>query len=249
MKTLSGSSRTRRARAVTGALLLPVLLSAQPLSYTVSWLGIPVVDVALTLVAGDSSLQAEYQARTRPWFDYFYAVDNRYRVWVDPGTGYPARYEKRILERGRANHLEVRYERNPRRVVYANGLERPWPDETHTLFSALLWVQRHDWKPAEERQLLVEVEGVVWEVAVASVKVVRSGKPGEPLVEVRVRFDRQVSGEPVLSDTDILTRLLPGEGHELRFGLDPRRDVVKWVEFGSKPFMVRAELNSAPERP
>ncbi|MBW8042616.1 MAG: hypothetical protein FVQ85_21835 [Planctomycetes bacterium] len=66
---------------------------------------------------------------------------------------------------------------------------------------------------------------------------------------MRARFERQLYGEPVLSTTDILTHMLPGEGHQLRFSLDTERDEVMWVEFGSIPFQVRAELNSVPEQP
>ena len=232
-----------------GALCLPVLLSAQPLSYTVSWMGIPVVDVTITWAESDSNYYAEYHAQTRPWFNRFYSVDNRHRIWADPVEGYPIRYEKRILERGRADSLWARYEQNPRQVVYANGLSRPWREGTHTLFSALLWVQRHDWAPGEERILLVEVEGVVWQVTAACLGVVGTGQQGGPLVEMRARFERQLYGEPVLSTTDILTHMLPGEGHQLRFSLDTERDEVMWVEFGSIPFQVRAELNSVPEQP
>ena len=68
-------------------------------------------------------------------------------------------------------------------------------------------------------------------------------------MEVRARFERQLSGEPILSTTDILTHMLPGKGHQLRFGLDTERNEVMWIEFGSIPFQVRAELNSLPEHP
>jgi len=226
-----------------------VLLSAQPLSYTVSWLGIPVVDVTITRVNSDTALVAEYRARTRPWFDRLYSVDNRYRIRVDPDSGYPGHYEKQVLEQGRADSLWACYEHNPRRVVYANGLERPWREGTHAFFSALLWVQQHAWQADEELVLLVEVEGVLWQVTVQCTEMVAAVEPEGPLVAVTARFDRQVSGEPVLSTTDILTYMLPGVGHRLRFGLNPERQEIEWAEFGSRPFMVRAELNSIPEHP
>ncbi|MBA7598526.1 hypothetical protein ES703_05544 [subsurface metagenome] len=232
-----------------GVLCLPILLSAQPLSYTVSWLGIPVVDVTITLAESDSSCHAEYHAQTRPWFNNLYSVDNRHRIWVDPAEGYPLRYEKRILERGRADSLWARYDRNSRQVVYANGLIRPWRESAHSLFSALLWVQRHDWTAGEEQILQVEVEGVVWQVSAACKGVIGAREKGGSVMEIRTRFERQLYGEPILSTTDILTHMLPGKGHQLRFGLDTERDEVMWIEFGSIPFQVRAELNSLPEHP
>ncbi len=234
---------------MAGALCLPVLLSAQPLSYTVSWLGIPVVDVTITLAESDSNCYAEYHAQTRPWFNRFYSVDNRHRIWVDPAEGYPLRYEKRILDRGRADSLWASYEQNPRKVVYANGLVRPWREGTHTLFSALLWVQRHDWTAGEEIVLEVEVEGVVWQVSAVCSGVIGARENGGTVMEILTCFEQQLYGEPILSTTDILTNMLPGEGHQLRFGLDVEHDEVVWIEFGSKPFQVRAEMNSLPEHP
>ncbi|UCH62268.1 MAG: DUF3108 domain-containing protein [Fidelibacterota bacterium] len=228
-------------------LYLPILLSAQPLSYTVSWLGIPVVDVTITLTESDSSCHAEYHAQTRPWFNNLYFVDNRHSIWVDPVEGYPLRYEKLIHEHGQVDSLWASYNQNPQKVVYANGLMRPWQEGAHSLFSALLWVQRYDWTAGEEQILQVEVEGVVWEVSAACSGVIGTRDEGGAVMEMRARFERQLYGEPILSTTDILTHMLPGEGHQLRFSLDIERNEVMWIEFGSIPFLVRAELNSLPE--
>ncbi len=232
-----------------GALCLPVILAAQPLSYTVSWLGIPVVDVTITIAQSDSNCYAEYHAQTRPWFNHLYSVDNYHRIWVDPAEGYPIRYEKHINENGHADSLWANYEHNPRRVVYANGLVRPWREGAHSLFSGLLWVQRHPWIDGEERVLQVEVEGVIWQVTVSCPDADDTGEQGSSPVKMWARFDWKLYGEPVLSTTDILTHMLPGEGHRLRFGLDREQNDVKWIEFGSIPFQVRAELNSVPEHP
>ncbi|MFB0516916.1 MAG: DUF3108 domain-containing protein [Candidatus Neomarinimicrobiota bacterium] len=226
-----------------------MLLFAQPLSYTVSWLGVPVVDVTLTKVESDTACRVEFRARTRPWFDHLYSVDNRYCIWVEPGTGRPVRYEKQVLERGRADHLWARYEQNPWRVVYGNGLERPWQEDAHNLFSALIWAQRHEWQAGEDQVLLVEVEGAVWQVIAECSELIPAEEPGGPITVIEARFERQEYGEPVLSTTDILSFMLPGVGHRLKLGLDQERDQVKWAEFGSRPFMVRAELGSAPEHP
>ncbi|MFC1543333.1 DUF3108 domain-containing protein [Candidatus Neomarinimicrobiota bacterium] len=247
-KSILSQQSLRRAWVVLGMLCLPLLLPAQSLSYTVSWLGVPVVDVTITMTESDSSNHAGFHARTRSWFDRFYSVDNRYRIWVEPIGGYPIRYEKSILERGQADSLWAQYEQGRQRVVFANGLERPWREDTHALFSALLWIQKHNWTIGEEQDLLVEVEGVVWRVSSRCLDELNAGNSMGPIVEMQARFEQQLYGEPVLSTTDILTHMLPGEGHRLRFGLDLERDEVRWIAFGTGIFQVRAELNAIPEQ-
>ncbi len=225
---------------------LSSFLVAQPLSYTVSWLGVPVVNVTIDLVEEDGYNQADYRAQTLSWFESFYSVNNLYQIWVDPEGGYPIRYEKRILEDGNADSLWASYEQNPRRVLYSNGLERPWQRDGHSLFSALLWVQQHDWKIGEEHSLLVEVEGVVWEVSTVCTEAAEGEEDDGHVVEMQASFERQMYGEPVLSTTDILTRLLPGEENQLSFSLDTERNEVLRIVFKSGLLRVRAEINTDP---
>ena len=238
-----------RAIVIAAAAIGPALLANDTLSYTVSWLGLPVVDLTVSGEASDSARIVVYHARTRRWFNQIYSVDNRYRILVDSVSGVPLRYEKDIRERGRGRPFWAQYDSTARLVTYANGLQRPLPAGTHSLFSALEWIQRHPWELDVQWPLLVEVEGVTWPVDVRCKAVAASSGTEGPLVEVEARFGAQVSGEPVLSTTDILTRLLPGDGHRLRFGVDLEHKVIRWVEFGPRPFPIRAKLSQPRERP
>lgn len=238
-----------RAVVIAAAVIGPALPAADTLSYAVSWLGLTVVDLTITGEASDSAWLVEYRTRTRRWFERIYTVDNRYRMAVDSASGYPLRYEKDIREGRRGRQFWAQYDSTARLVTYANGLQRPFPEGTHSLFSALVWIQRHPWELDEERPLLVEIEGVTWQVDVRCTALASSSRTQGRLAEVEVRFGARVSGEPVLSTTDILTRMLPGEGHQLRFGVDPVRRVVRWVEFGPRPFPIRAKLSQPRERP
>ena len=229
-----------------GVILFHGLLTAQSLSYTLSWLAIPVVDITIQTTQTDTSIHGVYHARTRPWFEKLYPVDNRYDIWAARPSGSPLRYEKHIVERNRDVHFSAQYDEDGQRVVYANGLERPWQPGMHTLFSALLWVQQHPWEENERQDLLVEVEGVVWQVTTRCTQVIPSTGELGARAEVLVRFEGQEYGEPVLSRTDMVTYMLPGKGHELKFGLDLDRHQILWVTFGSIPFQVRAELNPIP---
>ncbi len=236
-----------RHLAAACAAVWSLLPATEPLEYTVTWLGVPVVDITIRHSENAGPPHLEYHARTRSWFDRFYSVDNRYRIWVDPATGEPTRYEKDVLERGRRDDLWARFDADSRTITYANGLHRPWPAGTHTLFSALLWMQRHPWSLDEQQPLQVEVEGVTWQVSARCTALVPADQPNGPLEVLEAHFEARVSGEPILSTTDILTAMLPGKGHRLRLGVDPDRQEAVWVEFGPKPFQVRAKLVSSPE--
>lgn len=216
--------------------------AAEPVVYTLSWLGIPIVDVTITMEMGDTLIHGLYRASTRPLFDKVYAVDNLYEIWVRSESHRPVRFSKTILEKGRQKTFWAQYQSDPQKIIYANGLERKWSDDNHTLFSALLWVQHHPWKEGEDRDILVEVEGVTWLVNVHCVEVERARvNGGLGQAEIDVLFRNISFGEPVLSTTDILTHMLPGEGHHLKFGLDLDHQEVLWAEYGSRPFLVKAE--------
>jgi hypothetical protein len=226
-------------------LFFPMVILPQPLNYEVTWLGVPVVDVAIDSHADERGGYTEYQAYTRDWFDRIYSVDNQYRIWVDDVNGQPLWYEKQIHERGVRDSLITRYDlKNPPRAIYSNGAERPWTPEGQTFFSALIWMQHHDWETHEKRVLNVEVEGVMWEVELVCLNGAHSDTGSTDVVEISIHFLAQLEGEPVLATTDVLTYMLPGEDHQLRFALDVEHDLIHWVEFGSWPFIVRAELIS-----
>ena len=220
----------------------PLVAGAQTRTYTVSWLGLPVVDVTITQSLEDSLRNSHYQARTRPWFNSFYTVDNQYWIFQDTLTGQLVRYRKQIRERNRRREFEAQYRFDIGQVVYANGATRPLEPGDQGLFSALQWVESNSWKTGQQRELVVEVEGVFWLVSARCEEVREMDDSAATVARVTARFERQLRGEPVLSSTDVLTALLPGQGHELRFELDLERRLVLSLEFGSLPFVVRARL-------
>lgn len=231
----------------SGAVLLWVCCWLQPAagqarSYTVSWLGVPVVDVTITVTENHEGTVGHYRAVTRRWFDTFYALDNDYEVELLQGLPGPSTYWKKVLERGNRDSLSVAYDAARGRAVYSNGLERRWQTGDHNLFSALMWVERHGWASGEAHELQVEVEGVTWHVTVTCDAVLAAEGP-EADVRVTVIFGEILRGEPVLSTTDMLTHLLPGKGHQLRLSLNPESRQIRWIELGRKPFVIRARIN------
>lgn len=232
---------------LSGILLLtflPARSVSRPLEYTVSWLGVPVVDVTIDTGEDEFGHYTEYQAQTRSWFNRIYSVDNRYRIWVDDAREHPLRYKKWILEQGNRDSLLARFDlKNPPGAIYSNGAELPWTPERQTFFSALVWLQHHNWEVDERHVLEIEVEGVIWEVELICQSSIGDDSGDTDNVVVEANFLDRLQGQPVLTTTDVLTYMLPGEGNHVQFGLDMQHDLILWAEFGSWPLLVRADLN------
>jgi len=241
-KTLTPRSKFGRSIPL-GLLMLVVALQAQPSHYTVSWLGLPVVDVTVESNPGDSTLIGHYQARTRPWFDRFYLVNNQYWIVVDTLSGQPVTYRKEVTERDNRREFHADYRFQDGKVVYANGAERSLEAGDQNLFGALLWVERRQWEEGEQQALVVEVEGIFWQVSAVCDDIRRDEATAASIARVVIRFQEQLRGVAVLSRTDILTGLLPGVGNELRLEIDLQRRQILSIEFGFLPFLIRARLN------
>lgn len=235
---------TTRAAWLLLAVVLygPLVAAAQTRTYVVSWLGLPVVDVTIEHSPQDGMRQSHYRARTRRWLNSFYSVDNQYWIYQDTLSGQLVRYRKQIHERERKREFEAQYRFDLGQVVYSNGATRLLEQGDQGLFSALQWVESYSWKTGQQHELMVEVEGVIWLVSAWCEEVRQKAGPVSTVARVTARFERQLRGEPVLSSTDVLTALLPGAGHEMRFELDLERGLVLSLEFGSLPFVVRARL-------
>ena len=236
----SWSRRCRTALLCVCFWIQPAMGQAR--SYTVSWLGVPVVDVTIAATGRTEGNVGHYRAVTRRWFDTIYALDNHYEVQLQQGQPGPATYWKKILERGNWDSLSVAYDETRGQAVYSNGLQRRWQAGDHNLFSALMWVEQHDWSSGEAHELRVEVEGVTWQVNVACDTVLAAEGP-EADARVTVTFGEILRGEPVLSTTDMLTHLLPGEGRQLRLSLNLEIGQIRWIELGRLPFVIRARIN------
>jgi len=237
---------SERARWLSSAALvlqlLPGVAQGQQRSYTVTWLGIPLVDVGINVADGDFGQWVTYTAKTRAWFDAIYSIDNWYQVQFPAWDLRLGGYRKRIMEKGHLDSLTATYRPDNGEVVYSNGIVRIWNRGDHNFFSALIWLERRHWKAGERHVMAVEIEGVTWEVLAECREVVEvNDMPSEYLLQVT--FTRVMRGEPVLSRTDMLTHMLPGIGHKLMLSLDSKRLQILWIELGRVPFIVHARLN------
>lgn len=237
----------RRVRWLSGATLvllqlLPAVAWGQQRSYAVTWLGIPVVDVGVSVSENANGTNATYSAITRSWFNSVYSVDNRYEIHLPKGEATPSSYHKWIVEKGHRDSLSASYRPEEGEAVYSNGIVREWREGDHNFFSALVWLERRHWQAGERHVLPIEIEGVTWEVLVECLEVVAvDGTPSEYLLQVT--FTKVIRGAPVLSSTDMLTHMLPGVGHKLKLSLDSKKLQILWIKVGRIPFVVYARLN------
>lgn len=228
------------------ALLMSTqLIFPQKLTYTVSWLGIPVVDVSIEANGNNGEIHGIYMAVTRPWFSAIYSVNNRYKIIADSATGLPLSYEKTILEKEWHNQFSATYSIIDGEVHYSNGAISSWSDDMHTLMSALLFVQHHDWDRGEVMTLRMDVEGRVWPVELKCMNTELAEDTGRREAEIVASFGDEATGTAVLDHTDILTTMLPGPGHRLIFTVDLDYKWVRRIVFGRFPLLVKAELNPA----
>lgn len=231
--------------SIFALLMSTQLIFPQKLTYTVSWLGIPVVDVSIEANGENGEIHGIYTAVTRPWFNALYSVNNRYKIIADSATGLPVTYEKTIVEREWQNQLSVTYSIIDGEVHYSNGAITSWSDDMHTLLSALLFVQRHEWDRGEVMTIRMDVEGLVWPVELKCINTELADDTGRREAEIVALFGDEAAGTAVLDHTDILSTMLPGPGHRLIFTVDLDYKWVRRIVFGGFPLVVKAELNPA----
>jgi hypothetical protein len=219
------------------------VLEGQNNNYVVSWLGIPVVDITVTIEPGDTVIQGIYTAKTRKWFDPIYSVDNRYNITCDASNYYPLKYAKQIIEKGNKSSFSSDYKVGDGLTDYSNGLQRTFPVGYYNLLSSLLWVERRNWLEGERHDIRIEIEGTLWHVALHCRKISKEAAGSK--AEIEALFVAQVAGEPVLSHTDIVTHRLPVVGNKMVFFMQLEHKLVEAIEFGRPPFLVRATLVSS----
>lgn len=215
-------------------------VQAQSNEYLVTWLGIPVVDVTVTLTPQDTVILGRYTAKTRSWFDPIYPVDNRYNIICDAVSFSPSNYSKQIIEKGIETSFSVAYNAEQGVADYSNGLRRNFPKGYYNFFSSMLWIERRSWLKGERHDIQIEIEGTLWQVEVHCRKIVEQATG--PQAEIEVNFVATVAGEPVLSYTDIVTHKLAKVGRKMIFFVQLNGQLIEAIEFGRPPFMVRAVL-------
>jgi len=228
-------------------ILIPLItpLLADEYHYTVSYMKIPVLNVSISSNIQGEVWKGRYQASIKPAFSYIYDIDNIYEIQAEPNTWLPKRYVKQINEGKHHEQQTFQYNRNNNSVTLPTGRSVDFPRGTHSLFSAMLWVQHHNWTPGESRSMNVEIDGRRWRITLNCVESTLLQGFGDPVKIhlVKVQFGEPVGGTKLDQRTDYLSANIAAKGRILRFWIDTKKDLIYQIFIPMGPFSVKARLN------
>jgi len=232
------------------ATTISLSLQGEEYRYTVRYTGIPISNVTITTDTAGSFWQGTYSAEVRGLFRYLFDIDNTYKLTAEPETWKAHRYTKTIREGNFHAEQVFRYpiHGTTNQVILPDSSTRMLSPETRNLFSALLWLQHHNWEPGETHSLPVEIDGTVWGVEIQSETItrIRSGNTRVKCLLLEVTFREKLRGYEFPLRTDYLSKFLPAKGRILRIWLDFSTDTIHRIIVPMGPFTVKAFLEENP---
>ncbi len=225
-------------------LLFGIPKSLPGQSYSVSYAGVPVVNVSIQSKMSGDVWFGEYHAWVKRAVSLIYSVDNTYRIKAQPGSWLPLTYTKSIHE-GKAKYkLTFQYNQSEHTEKFPDGNQIAFPDSAYNLFSAMLWAQYHKWVVGEHRELLVEVDGQFWPVQIEATErgVYKYKRSDISTIKVGVTFGNPQSGQNFHGKKDILSRELPQVGRKLLLWIDTENKIIYQIQMPMQPFSIWARL-------
>ncbi len=149
-----------RLRSVFVALIMLVQLGAEEkLHYTVSFWRIPCVDVAMIRnQTQDKKMKLEFTAKTRPVFDYFFAVDNSYTTWYDNKSFGMEKYSLSANQPNGDIKYELKWD-DEKNQYSTSDISYGRPEKSHNIFSLLMRARNFPWGRLDTVWWPVEHEG------------------------------------------------------------------------------------------
>lgn len=231
-------------------VLLLIVLSATSSfaseeQYTVSYAGVPVVNVSIKTETGNNYWFGKYHAWVKKGVALFYSVDNTYHIKAQPRTWHPLSYTKTIHEGSSKYNLTFLYDQTQNTETFPNGHTVAFPDSAYNLFSAMLWVQHHTWTVGEERTLLVEIDGRIWtiEIVASQYDTYLYHDSSISVMRVEITFGTPQNSTVYEGRKDILSRELPQPGRKLIFWVDSTQELIYQIQVPMQPFSIWARLN------
>ena len=213
------------------------------IQYEVSYIGIPLLDMVLTWVEDDSSIQVTYDNQLKPFIAYFHPIHNIYKVQFMQDDFTPLRWSKTVSE-GKM-HFELEAIRSPdgKEAMYSDGRKFDLPENAFTVFSATHYLaskaQNVDFFPVK---IPVFIDGEIWEATAhrydaATPHQDHSLDMGQVLIETDLHY---LSGQSLVKDNDILTSVIATEGTQFLLWVLPDGNYIK-AQFGKFPRAVILE--------
>lgn len=229
--------------------LVWISLSAQikqVFTYEASYLGIPLLDMNLTWVEDDSTVQISYDNQLKPFIAYFHPIHNIYQVRFLKGTFHPLTWSKSVSEGDLNFFLAGELLPDGREVRYSNEQVRAFPLGAFTVFSATHYLAAKAKDPEFFPVTLpVLIDGEEWE-AVVNRYSRQQPHPTKKIAanQVLIQADlHYISGQRVMEENDILMSVIATEGTRFLLWVEPDGNYSK-AQFGDFPKTVVLERTS-----
>ncbi|MCF7804106.1 MAG: DUF3108 domain-containing protein [Candidatus Marinimicrobia bacterium] len=205
---------------------------------------IPVLNVSISTIQNQDVWTGSYSAEIKPAFSYIYEISNTYTIQAEPETWNPRKYVKKIHEGKHRDRQVFLYDTQAHTITLPSGEKTNFPESTHSLFSAMLWIQHHEWSSGESRTEIVEIDGQRWQIQlrVLGTEVVNPfGKKVQTKV-VEAQLVQPIGGEKMTGRTDYLSANIATKDRTLRFWVDISTDTIYRIYVPMSPFSVWAHL-------
>ncbi len=216
-------------------------LTATPLEqiiqYEAAYMGIPLLNMTLTWVEDDTSIQITYDNQLKPFIAYFHPIHNIYQVHFRRNNFAPLDWSKTVSEGNMQFQLRAKRSVDGQKVSFSNGLSLDFPDQGFTVFSATHFLAskapRADLFPMK---IPVFIDGEVWEASAERFDVKQPHPDHELLGNVvLIQADlHYIGGESIIPENDILTSVIATEGTRFLLWVIPDGTYIK-AQFGRFP--------------
>ena len=225
-------------------------VSAAPLKkvieYEASYIGIPLLDMTLTWVEDDSSVNISYDNKLKPFIAYFHPIHNVYRVHFKRDSFSPLGWSKTVAEGDMKFQLAGERSTDGQTVTFSNGHQAKFPEGGFTVFSATHYLAEHasdiNFFPLK---IPVFIDGEIWE-ATARRFDSHQPHPDHDLAGdiVMIQTDlHYIGGKSILGKNDILTSVIATEGTQFLLWVRPDGTYIK-AQFGRFPKAVVLSLSN-----
>ncbi|MEA3287546.1 MAG: DUF3108 domain-containing protein [Candidatus Marinimicrobia bacterium] len=217
-----------------GAIAAP---ADQVIHYEAAYMGIPLLDMTLTWVEDETSVQITYDNQLKPFIAFFHPIHNIYRVHFQRDSFAPLDWSKTVSEGDMQFQLRAVRSSDGQKVIYSNGLSLDFPPGCMTIFSATHFLASRAQDPGFfPVKFPVFIDGELWE-AHARRYTADNPHPDHTLVanQILVQADlHYLSGKAIIDDNDILTSVIATEGTRFLLWVAPDGNYTR-AQFGNFP--------------
>ncbi|NQV50026.1 MAG: DUF3108 domain-containing protein [Candidatus Marinimicrobia bacterium] len=213
------------------------------IKYEVSYLGLSLLDMTLTWIEDDSSVQVSYDNQLKPLVSKLYSIHNIYRVHFLRDSYQPLNWSKSISEGELDFDLIAQRSTDGSRVSFSEGSNLEFPAGAFTIFSATHYLASKSGDPDFfPNKIRVFIDGTIWEATAIRYDFLNPHpdhkvRVGEVLIQTKLHY---LSGESLLKKNDILTSEIATEGTQFLLWVQPDGSYSR-AQFGSFPKAVILE--------